>query len=60
MVDNRLHIWDYAPLVPIIREAGGVITDWTGAPAFGGDAIATNRALAQDVRRALVGPPEFL
>ncbi len=56
MVDNRLSIWDYAPLVPIIREAGGVITDWTGASAFGGDAIATNRALAQHVRRALIGP----
>ena len=59
MVDNRLHIWDYAPLVPIIREAGGVVTDWTGTPAFGGDAIATNRALAQDVRRALIGPSEL-
>jgi histidinol phosphatase-like enzyme (inositol monophosphatase family) len=56
MVDNRLRIWDYAPLVPIIREAGGIVTDWTGAPAFGGDAIATNRALAHEVRSALIGP----
>jgi fructose-1,6-bisphosphatase/inositol monophosphatase family enzyme len=56
MVDNKLRIWDYAPLVPIFREAGGVITDWTGAPAFGGDAIATNRALSHEVRSALIGP----
>jgi histidinol-phosphatase len=56
MVDNRLHIWDYAPLVPIVREAGGIITDWRGNAAFGGDAIATNRLLADDVRRVLAEP----
>lgn len=54
MVDNRLSLWDYAPLVPIIREAGGVITGWRGSSSFEGDAIATNEALADDVRRALV------
>jgi histidinol phosphatase-like enzyme (inositol monophosphatase family) len=57
MVDNRLSLWDYAPLVPIIREAGGVITDWRGSASFGGDAIATNRALADTVRRILVSQP---
>jgi histidinol phosphatase-like enzyme (inositol monophosphatase family) len=54
MVDNRLSIWDYAPLVPIIREAGGVITDWRGSSSFGGDAIATNRSLADKVRSRLL------
>jgi len=54
MADNRLSIWDYAPLVPIIREAGGVITDWRGSSSFGGDAIATNRALADNVRALLL------
>ena len=54
MADNRLSIWDYAPLVPIIREAGGVITDWRGSSSFGGDAIATNRALADKVRALLL------
>lgn len=56
MADHRLGLWDYAPLVPIISEAGGVITDWRGNTAFGGDAIATNRALADTVRRVLVSP----
>lgn len=56
MVDNRLNLWDYAPLVPIINEAGGVITDWRGYTGFGGDAIATNRALAETVRNVLIGP----
>jgi histidinol phosphatase-like enzyme (inositol monophosphatase family) len=54
MVDNRLNLWDYAPLVPIIQEAGGVITDWRGKTEFGGDAIATNGALAEKVRAILI------
>ncbi|MBI1796550.1 MAG: histidinol phosphate phosphatase [Candidatus Eisenbacteria bacterium] len=52
MADPRLAIWDAAPLVPIIAEAGGVFSDWDGGRGFaGGSAIATNRALADDVRR---------
>jgi histidinol phosphatase-like enzyme (inositol monophosphatase family) len=31
-VDAGLKIWDYAPFVPVIEGAGGVITDWAGAP----------------------------
>jgi histidinol phosphatase-like enzyme (inositol monophosphatase family) len=57
MVDDRVSPWDAAALVPAIAEAGGVFTDWRGAPtAFGGDAVATNAALAVDVRRALGVP----
>jgi hypothetical protein len=42
-------------MLPIIEEAGGVLTDWTGArTAFGGDVIATNGALAAAVRELLV------
>jgi histidinol phosphatase-like enzyme (inositol monophosphatase family) len=54
MVDDRLNIWDYAPLLPIVREAGGVITDWHGGAAYRGGAIATNAALSQQVRDALM------
>jgi histidinol phosphatase-like enzyme (inositol monophosphatase family) len=55
MCDPILSPWDAAALQPIIEEAGGVFTDWTGvATAFGGSAIATNRALADDVRALLV------
>jgi histidinol phosphatase-like enzyme (inositol monophosphatase family) len=54
MVDDVLSPWDAAALFPIIREAGGVFTDWTGRPtAFGPNAIATNAALAEEVRRLL-------
>lgn len=54
MCDGTLSIWDAAALQPIIEEAGGVFTDWLGAPTvFGGSAIATNRVLAEDVRSVL-------
>jgi histidinol phosphatase-like enzyme (inositol monophosphatase family) len=54
MVDPVLSPWDAAALYPVITEAGGVFTDWSGADtAFGGSAIATNRALSDTVRRAL-------
>ena len=51
MVDEVLSAWDAAALQPIIEEAGGVFTDWTGKrTSFGGNAIATNGALGAEVR----------
>jgi fructose-1,6-bisphosphatase/inositol monophosphatase family enzyme len=50
MVDNAVSAWDAAALMPIITEAGGVLTDWKGnATPFGGDAIASNGALSKQV-----------
>ena len=31
-IDAGLKIYDYAPFVPIVEGAGGVITDWEGRP----------------------------
>ena len=31
-IDSGLKLYDYAPFVPIIEGAGGVITDWEGKP----------------------------
>lgn len=57
MVDPVLSVWDIAPFVCIIPEAGGVLTDLAGnVSAFGGSAIATNAALAHAVR-ATMGVP---
>lgn len=54
MCDPELSPWDAAALQPIIVEAGGTFTDWSGRPtAFGGSAIATNRALADEARTLL-------
>lgn len=32
IVESCLHYFDYMPLIPIIEEAGGLITDWQGQP----------------------------
>jgi histidinol phosphatase-like enzyme (inositol monophosphatase family) len=57
MVDDIVSPWDAAAFAPIIAEAGGVLTDWAGvATAFGGDLIATNAALAAEVRGILARP----
>lgn len=50
MLDPVVNPWDCAPMPPILREAGGHFSDWTGAPSIhAGDAVATNAALADDV-----------
>lgn len=33
-VDPVMNPWDIAALVPVVRGAGGVITDWQGGPAY--------------------------
>lgn len=54
MVDDRMNAWDSACLLPILEEAGGVLTDWRGRrTGLGGDTIATNRALDQATRTIL-------
>jgi histidinol-phosphatase len=56
MIDNAVSAWDVAALMPIITEAGGILTDWKGkATAFGGDAIATNAALSKEVLHIMNG-----
>jgi myo-inositol-1(or 4)-monophosphatase len=42
-VEPVMNIWDNAPLLPILAEAGGRFSDWTGAARIdGGDAVSTN------------------
>ena len=54
MCDAIMNPWDTAALYPVIREAGGVFTDWDGRDtAFGDSAVATNRALAGGIRGLL-------
>jgi fructose-1,6-bisphosphatase/inositol monophosphatase family enzyme len=55
MADPALSLWDIAAFLPIISEAGGVLTDFSGREtAFGGSAIATSRALGDKVRDILI------
>ncbi len=43
MLDPVMNPWDCAALLPVVTEAGGTFTDWSGKPTiYGGEAIATN------------------
>ena len=54
MVDDQMNAWDAAAVQVVIDEAGGRFTDFRGrSTAFGGDSIATNRALDALVRDIL-------
>jgi histidinol phosphatase-like enzyme (inositol monophosphatase family) len=50
MLDPVMNLWDCAPLLPIMEEAGGTFTDWRGERTVsGGNAIATNGRLFEEV-----------
>ncbi len=50
MVDPIVSRWDVAPMLTILPEAGGVFCDLSGrVTAEGGDALATNAALADQI-----------
>jgi histidinol-phosphatase len=50
MVDPIMNIWDCAPLVPILKEAGGAYIAWTGEETIrGGDGISVNAHLRSAV-----------
>ena len=52
MLDPVMNVWDCAPLLPILEEAGGTFTDWDGQRTIeGGNAIATNGKLFDEVMR---------
>jgi histidinol phosphatase-like enzyme (inositol monophosphatase family) len=39
IAEGRLAPWDVAALIPVIEGAGGIVTDWTGAPFANGACI---------------------
>ena len=54
-VDPVANAWDLAALAPVVAEAGGRLTDLTGADTWsGGDALTTNGVL-HDAARAVIG-----
>lgn len=51
MIDPVLSVWDAAAMMPIIREAGGVVTDANGAERHDtGNLVATNALLSEAIR----------
>jgi len=54
MLDPVMNIWDCAPLLPIMEQAGGTFTDWNGQRTIaGGNAIATNGIVFEEVMQVL-------
>lgn len=52
MLDPVMNLWDCAPLLPIMEEAGGTFTDWRGVRTISGEnSIATNGVLFDEVMR---------
>jgi histidinol phosphatase-like enzyme (inositol monophosphatase family) len=50
MLDPVMNVWDCAPLLSILEEAGGTFTDWQGRKTIhGGNAISTNGLLLETV-----------
>jgi histidinol-phosphatase len=50
-----LNLWDMAALVPVVEEAGGLMTTWSGDPALeGSSALTTNGLLHEEVRSRLL------
>ena len=52
MLDPILSLWDTAALLPVVTEAGGTLTDWSGNPTHTApEAISTNSILHEEVLR---------
>jgi len=46
MVEHGVHVWDLGAIKPIVEEAGGRLTDWTGKPDITRpDVLASNGIL---------------
>jgi len=50
MLDPVVSVWDLAPMLPILEEAGGTFTDWQGRrTVHSGQGIATNGHVLDEV-----------
>ena len=56
MIDPGLNLWDIAPMLVIVPEAGGRITQWNGSTtASAGDWLASNGAIHDELLTHLRG-----
>jgi histidinol phosphatase-like enzyme (inositol monophosphatase family) len=54
-LDPIMNVWDCAALLPIVEEAGGRFTDWSGRRTIrGGESVATNGVLHDAVLQTLM------
>ena len=57
VMEARLAHWDIAAMLPIVEGAGGIVTDWAGAPVHdGGDVLAAgDKRVHAEVLRIIAG-----
>jgi myo-inositol-1(or 4)-monophosphatase len=57
VMESCLHVYDIAPLIPVIRGAGGIVTDWQGNPCNEGGRVlaAANLAIHEQALDLLNG-----
>lgn len=56
MLDPIMNVWDCAPFLPILREAGGYFGDWSGnATIRGGEAFSATPALVSEILALIAG-----
>jgi histidinol-phosphatase len=56
VIEPVMSVWDNAPFLPILREAGGRFTDWQGRDTIHGpDAVGSNGRLHDQVLELLRG-----
>lgn len=56
MLDPIMSVWDCAPFLPIVEEAGGYFGDWDGNPTIrGNEAMATTKKLLPEVLALIRG-----
>jgi histidinol-phosphatase len=54
MLEHGVHAWDVAALIPIVEEAGGRMTDWSGVVDINkSNVLATNGILHETVLKLL-------
>ena len=55
VVEANLEFYDIAPLIPIIENAGGFVSDWSGAPVRSGGRVvaASSKRLAEEALQLL-------
>jgi histidinol phosphatase-like enzyme (inositol monophosphatase family) len=55
-VEAAMHLWDNAPLLPILTEAGGTFTDWNGNAVIDApEALSTNGLVLSEALRVIRG-----
>ncbi len=54
VIESGLKPWDYEPLIPVVRGAGGSVTGWDGGAIAGGQVIAAGDARCAAAAAALL------